>query len=654
MRVAAIHVEAWRNLRGIHLEIPIDVKLVCLVGSNGTGKSNLLELISAAAAQVGISSGFDAPRGYPFSDPCSMSIVFQFTTDEIRALQEFIAAHPDRTPHPEISVEGWNGMLKLESIPGDGHSHTTTTALGFVDLALSQSVARKLESALHQQESMFHLRLDADRSYPPVTLTIQQLAEALSQDLGESGQNRQRSGANSKQLYDEWVKYFVSVENRAATAFYSGFRAARSSGNEPPEFIDVFSEYRNALTEVIPTLKFESVDPDNRTILFNPSGVTVPFNSLSGGEKEVAFILGQLDRFRLRQGLLLIDEPELHLNPALIRRWISYLSDTIEEGQVWVATHSLEACEVAGAHATVVLERNSDDRLVSDAFWLQERPVVAALSRALGSPAYSIGRHRVVYVEGRTGIEATRFSKFFERDVDIKFVEAGSSREVGRSVNAVRRLALETGDHIRVGAVMDRDFKSDAECQLLASETGVLILDCHEVENLYLDPAILGELLRRNGKVELSAVQLIVEASDRLAGLWVAQRFLSLWHGFSGGTTAEVKAVADEINSMDWLQCSARVDCLDSSCLSEILNDGTDSELVSSFLKQAVEDYRSLRESNDLWCGCLGKQVLADVFRRAGFSGSAAYEHQATLLLREGIINPSAPLAALFEYAAGL
>lgn len=51
-------------------------------------------------------------------------------------------------------------------------------------------------------------------------------------------------------------------------------------------------------------------------------------------------------------------EPELHLNADLVRAWVSYLKGTVKTGQIWIATHSLEAVEVAGQTATFVLERD--------------------------------------------------------------------------------------------------------------------------------------------------------------------------------------------------------------------------------------------------------------------------------------------------------
>ena len=113
---------------------------------------------------------------------------------------------------------------------------------------------------------------------------------------------------------------------------------------------------------MLPHVVFTGVDSRKRTLLFDRTGLELSFHQLSGGEREIAFLIGQIDRFGLRQGLFLLDEPELHLNADLIRSWVAYLTGTVLTGQVWLATHSLEAVEAAGQQATFVLERNDATR----------------------------------------------------------------------------------------------------------------------------------------------------------------------------------------------------------------------------------------------------------------------------------------------------
>ena len=74
MRILRLRVANWRNFRDVNLLIEEDSTLVCLVGENGTGKSNILELISAAANRLGISPGIDNPRGNVFGEIHDISV----------------------------------------------------------------------------------------------------------------------------------------------------------------------------------------------------------------------------------------------------------------------------------------------------------------------------------------------------------------------------------------------------------------------------------------------------------------------------------------------------------------------------------------------------------------------------------------------------
>ena len=69
MQIQSLTVGSWRNLEGIHIDVPLDAPLICLVGENGTGKSNLLELLSAVAARLGLSPGVQNNRGDPLGEP---------------------------------------------------------------------------------------------------------------------------------------------------------------------------------------------------------------------------------------------------------------------------------------------------------------------------------------------------------------------------------------------------------------------------------------------------------------------------------------------------------------------------------------------------------------------------------------------------------
>jgi hypothetical protein len=236
-------------------------------------------------------------------------------------------------------------------------------------------------------------------------------------------------------------------------------RRAKKLGAVPPEFEDQFEAYAASLQKVLPHVFFTGVDSMRHTLLFDTTGLQLSFDQLSGGEREIAFLVGQIDRFGLRKGLFLLDEPELHLNADMIRSWVAYLNGTVETGQIWLATHSLEAVDAAGLRATFILERNEETRKVDRVARLDTRPVLSALSRAVGTPAFSISQLLFVFVEGEEGVgEREFFRKLAGLPRNVRFMECGSCNEVVRRVADIKALANEAEAEIRIGGVVDRDF----------------------------------------------------------------------------------------------------------------------------------------------------------------------------------------------------
>lgn len=84
--------------------------------------------------------------------------------------------------------------------------------------------------------------------------------------------------------------------------------------------------------------------PDN-TIEFrvtpNDGGPSFTFDGLSSGQKEIISTLFLIWRYTQNQpGIIMIDEPELHLNPEWHRSFIRYMHTLAPDNQYLIATHS--------------------------------------------------------------------------------------------------------------------------------------------------------------------------------------------------------------------------------------------------------------------------------------------------------------------------
>lgn len=624
MRIRKINITRWRNFENVSIEVPEDAPLICLVGANGTGKTHILELISATAHHFGLSAGIQIPRGDPFQDSDHEFLVEIFLANNASEAM-------DAALREDALYESWDRTLSVKSRKSEGGHVIELSAGGIADAAQAQGFAAQIVARLRQSKEVHHLTLDSDRAYPRKNLPAHEMAQAFEIKWWDENYTKGRSFFPTGTLYDEWIKYCLARENKAANLYYQGARRAAETGDQGPQFADAFGTYRASLREVMSHLLFAGADQERKTILFDTSGMELRFDQLSGGEREVAFLVGQIDRFGLKKGLFLLDEPELHLNPDLVRSWVTYLAKTVETGQVWLATHSLEAVEAAGENATILLERNEETRKVDKTSTIADSPLFSALSRAVGTPAFSISALRFVFIEGEEAIgERERYRRVCGLADDTRFIECGSCNEVARRVVVIRSLSSEVRQPIRVTGVVDRDWRSKAEADRVADEFGVFVLPVHEVENLFLHTETVQELARRNGKEDFDFASVLRNACDRRAGGWIIQG--ALFDAALDGPrdiSAESRALA---HGMSWSNIGRDIDGAVRVIVERSgVEAGKEMPLFDRLVAFA-HIYERKRNEGDLWKVCEGKEIVRAVAQDVGFANAHTFEQAATTL----------------------
>src|SRR4051794_33404543 len=103
LRIVELDIALWRNVRGLHLVVPEEASIICLVGANGSGKSGLLDLVAGVAWRLGLATGFHQSRGEPFSDDHQIRARLRVSPDTKTRLM-------DRCINEGFAVAaGWNG-----------------------------------------------------------------------------------------------------------------------------------------------------------------------------------------------------------------------------------------------------------------------------------------------------------------------------------------------------------------------------------------------------------------------------------------------------------------------------------------------------------------------------------------------------------------
>lgn len=644
MRVSRIAARRWRNLENLAIEMPAEARFVCLVGENGTGKTALLELLSVACSHLGLGGRHGYRRQVPSErgEPHDAEVALDLNDEP-----DLIAAGDDALRSLGLDPGGWDGILIAAMRGGDDPAHQPPLLPGFGGSSTTEAwwqsgvtastpefagVASAVVTALAARPGVHSLYLDADRTFPDVDISDADVLAAAREDPTLPEWARQQAVQATSNLYAQWLRAMLGAKQRMATAFLASAQTDHAAGRQvvpPPDPLD---SYRDALASVLPHLRFAGLDAKTRRLYYDSAGTRLEYGQLSSGERELAFLVGQVERFGVRDGLFLLDEPELHLNAELLRRWAEYLRGTIRSGQAWVATHALEVAEIAGPRATIVLERDADRR-VRSAVPIGDRPVLGVLSRALGTPAFSLTRRRFVLIEGRRELgEGERMRRILGVDATVHMLEAASCGEVLRRLREARELA-SAAEQLRVGAIIDRDHRSDADAAKLAGD-GCFVLPVHEIENAYIDPALLAVLIAQEGRQATEVPGLLQTAADPLLGRWALQRAAAhwCWQDLPDG----LRGIA-----IGWSRdrISADRNGYIAALLSAMDVDEQTSRRRTRNLIAAVSAYEGIRtDLNDLAASCEGKEVSGAIAKALGLSGRDALERRAEAAWETGAV----------------
>lgn len=266
-----------------------------------------------------------------------------------------------------------------------------------------------------------------------------------------------------------------------------------------------------------------------------------PYKLLSGGEKAVFdLLLDAVVTVEALGGVLwCIDEPEVHVNPAIHGALLGELVDLLpDDGQMVVATHSAGMLAEARRRyevdsTAVVFFDFSDVALSSDtellpatvnrAFWQRQLRV------ALGDLAGLVAPRTVVLCEGnpdrrdrpRARFDSRCLENIFASDMpDVAFVSVGNSDDVIGDRMDIGAAVEAIVDATQVIRVIDRDARSEAEVADLI-DAGHRVLQRRNIEGYLLDRAVIEALCTKAGRAD--AVGQVFTALDHAVAASVSR-----------------------------------------------------------------------------------------------------------------------------------
>ena len=346
-------------------------------------------------------------------------------------------------------------------------------------------------------------------------------------------ENRWRSGS----LYNYSSKY-SNVKNAMAGEYIRAILAARESGQEADQ--RMINEMSRLINEFLKGKSFEGPQVTNGKQITFPvktaDGAVHDIDDLSAGEKEVVFGYLRAKTQTPNNSIIMIDEPELHLNPGLMRGLGRFYQEGIggkHRNQLWLVSHSdaflkdavrtegmkvyhMDAARGEGTNQLQAVETEEElDRLVIE---------------IVGDLAQLRAHGPILVVEGKSGgtdawIVEQLFGDLTEK---VTIVAAEGRTDVEKTQELLRRIEATRKPSREVYAICDRDDpKGLARTRKQNQQGRVLTWDRYHIENYLLEPAILAaaceNIARESNKaleaegIEKALKQIAEEHAERFA-----------------------------------------------------------------------------------------------------------------------------------------
>lgn len=396
-------------------------------------------------------------------------------------------------------------MRKL-TLPLDGSMESIETNQSVLLIGANGSGKTRLGSWIEidsPQKELVH-RISAQKSLALPDSTTPQSIEQAEKDLlfGNPGWSFQHKAHKwdrkpATKFLDDFQKlmvYLFSDETEENAKFKRACKATDARISPPKTKIDLVKELWEEILPhrelVIGGLRIQTQVKGQEEKIYNSS-------EMSDGERVIFYLIGQC-LAAPENGIVIIDEPELHLHKSVqVPLWDAI--EKLRKDCLFVyLTHDVDFAAAKEASKSIWLKsfdgQKWDWLLIND----DENLPNELMIEVLGS------RKPIVFVEGESG----SFDSSLYRELLSNFlvIPRGSCSEVIQSVKALK--ANSQIHHLDVFGIIDRDRRLQAEITKL-EQSSIYVLEVAEVENLFCTEEVLkivSERLARDSSADFSTV----------------------------------------------------------------------------------------------------------------------------------------------------
>ena len=601
MKLRSLHVENFRGLR--HASIDDAAEAVVIAGPNGSGKSCLLDAIRLFKSAYGSynESGQDEVQLWTNEFQLSWNGRRGDLRGAIRDRSKSATIHGRiRVTETEKAFMLGPGRWMLTELAWKALYPEVQTYMGQVRAVVTQQlvqntarVERQTEAWAELLEKELRLReVDGELNIRPsgaakisdcLTLRIMfrffvpdemgiidyhgshrnYARERLDKITLKEASDEQK--VKNAALYNYETKY-ATLKNAMAGEYVRELLAREASKTRTAGRRPLSDTLKELFRLFLPGKRFEGPVPERGGELSFPVWIDDTthhdINELSSGEKEVLFAYLRARTLAPRQSVLLIDEPELHLNPGLVQGLPQFYEKYIGRelgNQIWLVTHSdrflREALDTVGMHVyhmqhgTALKSGNQIRRVGS------KSSVEALIIDLVGDLAAYKPEGKIVVLEGADSrfdekMVARLFPEVARR---VNFISAGSKRRVLQVQHAIELMAERGQVQADVFSIVDPD--DELLNREPARRGNKKEWSRYHIENYLLDPKYIKAAIESididgsRGRTETGIETLLEDAAeDLISSLAVRQVRNMMWRGLrkkmdmGSGPNAELRS----------------------------------------------------------------------------------------------------------------
>lgn len=337
-------------------------------------------------------------------------------------------------------------------------------------------------------------------------------------------------------LYNYNNKY-NNVKTELASSYIKALISKESGLNENEPLVDLNKTLSSLFDNFFPGKSFTGMSPTKDGLLEFPiklkNGQTHDISELSSGEKEVLFGYLRLRNSAPKNSVILIDEPELHLNPKLAKKLPEFYYETIGKelnNQIWLVTHSDAILKevVGNLDYSVYHMFESSDNGENQARKISfSTETEAALIDLIGEFSTYVPGNKIVIFEGEdSDFDETMTNTLFpEFKNHINSISAGSKTNVS-NVQSILKAASEKGlISKKFFSIVDKD----SDEIIKDAEKSTYSWDVYHIENYLLDEKfilmVLNELGFYNDKTEDDVNKALIECAEQILTFHIEHEF---------------------------------------------------------------------------------------------------------------------------------